>query len=215
MEAKLTAQKNNTNVLVFGQKGYGKTSLVRGMVSNQKRLVIMDTLQYEYDDDGEICVTYEDAVKYLDDHREEFRAVCRFPEDERFWRLLEGMNRTTFLIEEMDNFANLYNIPEPIARHYKYGRHKENNMIAVSRHAQEVNVEIRKNSDVVISFRQEEPNVLKYLAQINEVDTRKLPGLAKGQYVILKGHEYLAAFIGEEIKPPEREGTGDLFPTLP
>lgn len=217
----LTEKLTNCNVLIFGQKGYGKTSLARGLMRNVKRGVILDTLMYEYtEEDGVICVTYEDVLNELKRiataKEESFSIVARCPEDVRFFNLLDGLENTTFLIEEMDTFSDLHNIPESIAMHYKYGRHKQNNMIALSRHAQEISPEIRKQSDVVISFRQEEPNVLKYLAMTNYILTKKLPALKKGEYKILKGREYLEEFLllqsGEAIElPKEDENEGTLF----
>lgn len=199
----LTANKSNYNTLIFGKKGYGKTSFARGYVSHLKRLIILDTLQYEYDQrDGKVLEDYRELIAELKETEGgEFRYVVRSPEESpQIFRLFTLMSNTTMLVEEIDNFCDLHFIDPSLAYHMKYGRHRENNLIGLSRNAQEVSPTLRKGCDIVISFQQDEPNVLAYLAKINKPATEELPQLKKGEWKILKGREYMQEFLTMEGK---------------
>jgi len=200
----LTEQKSNCNMLVFGMKGFGKTSLVRGIIHELDRVIMLDTLQYEYteENDGKIVTTYEDLVRELtaaEKDKGHFRLVARIPKDTRWFGLLEGMEKTTFVVEEMDTYADLYNLPDAIRDFYAYGRHRQNNLIAVTRNAQEIHPKIRKGTDVIISLYQDEPNVLDYLRKINRPVTDQLSKLKKGEWRILKGKRYLEEFLSAQL----------------
>ena len=199
----LTVHKENFNLMVFGKKGYGKTSWIRGFLANKHRVIFIDSMQYEYTEtDGIILLSYVELVRYFIEHREdkkqEFRLVCRFNREDtikllKLWSMLE---RTTLVVEEIDMYDE-----EEIAilvEHCDRGRHNENNLIGITRHPTELDPQLRKHIDSIISFQQDDVNTVRYLKEINAEEAPKLPHLKKGEVIVLTGFEYLKAFYEKD-----------------
>jgi hypothetical protein len=210
----LTVDKENFNLLLIGMKGYGKTSWVRGFLANKSRVIFIDSMQYEYtEEDGVILNTYQEVLSYFIDKKpEEFRLVCRFGRDEagraEFISLLglwAHLEQTTLCVEEID----IYNDEEIelLLEHCDRGRHNENNLIGITRMPTEINPKLRKHMDSIVSLCQNDVNVLRYLREINPEEAKKLPGLKKGEVVVLTGFEYLKRFY--ERKPKQKEGENE------
>jgi hypothetical protein len=216
----LTPKKENFNLLFFGKKGYGKTSFVRGLIRDLKRLLIMDTLGYEYTEvDGIVLSSYDELVEQLlalsNIDTDSFRFILRnVYESGKLFTLWWNMKNVTLLVEEMDKYCNRSSVDPSISEHMSRGRHNENNLISVSRFPQEIATTLRQGCDCMISFQQDESNIKKILADTNAELAEKLPELKKSKdgktiegenYLILKGKEYLETFLEQNKKETTNE----------
>jgi len=196
IEPKLTVWKSNTNLLVFGKKGYGKTSFVRGLLAEHSRVIFVDVMGYEYDEtDGQICDSYHEFLTYLRRDTEKFRLVFRGVETDSLFRLfVRHLTKTTLVLEEADCY------PKPdleiLIEHLRRGRHRENNLVTITRHPVELDDEYRKHADIIVSFQQDDVNVLSYLSKINREAVQELPLLGRGEYRVLTGKAFFDEFAG-------------------
>jgi len=210
IQPKLTVMKENFNLLVIGKKGYGKTSWIRGFLANKQRVLFVDSMQYEYtEDDGLILHTYDELVRWFIEHRNDerqvFRIVCRFSREDimKLLVLWSKLERTTLVVEEID----MYNEDEIalLVEHGDRGRHNENNLIGITRHPVEVDAQMRKHVDCIVSFQQDDVNTLSYLEKINKDEAKRLPALHKGEVVVLTGFEYLKAYYERDDEAKQND----------
>jgi hypothetical protein len=117
------------------------------------------------------------------------------------------MKNVTLLVEEIDSFSS--SELEHLIEHMRRGRHNENNFIGVSRHPTEIDDELRKHSDVIVSFQQDDVNVLNYLSRINSEAAKELPLLKRGEVKVLTGLEFLEEFYNRNQKQHKEKNDAD------
>jgi len=107
-------------------------------------------------------------------------------------------------VEEIDMYDETE--IEMLVEHCDRGRHNENNLIGITRHPTELDSQLRKHIDSIVSFQQDDVNTVKYMSQINIDEAKKLPHLKKGEVIVLTGFEYLKAFYerSDTIKEGEQ-----------
>lgn len=206
----------NTNVVVSGKKGFGKTAFVEEvLVKNKKRLLVLDTLCKDYGN-GKFAALY-DAPPFTDftafkkalveKLQGPFRFVLRCPgKEEAFLSLFRVdpetqrslLTDTTFAVEEITQFMDSNSIHPALMSHLQYGRHSKNNLVGVTRSPFEISTHMRRQSDLFVSFRQDEENDLKYYRAFNAEKADQLRDLKVGEYLVMRGTDKeLVDFIGQ------------------
>lgn len=200
----------NTLFSLFGQKGAGKSTWLEEIaLKAKKRLLILDTLCKDYTS-GDIITDYTTLLQRVAPVADEgsFRLIVRIPGFERdVLRLFAFdneqrralMTKCTLVVEEVSWFCDTHTIDPSIQSILQYGRHSQINLVTVARWPFEINRNLTRAADFVASFRQTEPNDLKYFRSINEEQANRLPELGLGELVLLRGEQQaLLDFIAEE-----------------
>ena len=169
---------SNYVISVFGHKGSGKSTLVKELVAEHKRVIVFDTMG-EYDDAIE---DYNTAVRELgrvQDARR-FRVAIRLPEDDDALDAMEvayEVPRCLVVFEETSFYCSPSTMPTILKKFVRYGRHREISQVYVSRRPAEINRDLTAQSDLIVSFRQHEPNDVDYLRKLMGSQADKLPHL--------------------------------------
>jgi len=154
---------------VMGKKGSGKTELVKKYIPKLKRAIIIDPM-HEYHE-STIVYNWRDLVGFIDEFKDlEFRVIFRpadFEDVNMFFVIANNVNRYTLVVEEVENWCDSRRIHPDFEKMISFGRHGERNIIWISRSPFEINRDLTRQTDVLISFRQTEPVDLKYLANYN------------------------------------------------
>lgn len=183
---------NNYVISVFGHKGSGKSTLVKELVEEHDRVIIFDTMgEYE----GAI-EDFSEAVRELgrvQDARR-FRVAIRLPEDYDALEAMEVAYDVTdclVVFEEVSFYCSPSSMPTILKKFVRYGRHRQISQIYVSRRPAEINRDLTAQSDLIVSFRQHEPNDVDYLRKLMGPDADKLPRL--GKYRIIASGDVASA----------------------
>ncbi len=200
--AEVAVLPDNTIWVIMGQKGSGKTQFViRHIIPRYKRVVILDSLgEYRNFVTQDIKSFYQALEANLD--REVF-TICYRPLDkqpEAFFEIVESLTDILIVVEEADFYCSPHYINEHLMYLIKYGRHFTQNLVLVSRRPAEVSRQVTAQSDVVISFRQTEPNDIDYFKKVSatainlpQLHEFKYPErMVEGKhYLILKGRDHV------------------------
>jgi len=158
-------KKERYIVGVMGKTGTGKTYFVKSCLPVIKRYIILDPL-CEYP--GVIFYDYDELYSYIDGFREmDFNAVFRpqnDPDVEKFWEMASVINNYTVIVEETENWCGTHQINPYFKKIVSYGRKKCRSMIWISQCPFEIHRHLTRQSNLLISFLQTEPNDLKYLS---------------------------------------------------
>jgi len=178
---------SNYVISIFGHKGSGKSTLVKELVKEHKRVIVFDTMG-EYDNAIE---NYNDAVRTLGRLQNErrFTVAIRLPEDEDALSAMEvayDVPRTLVVFEETSFYCSPSSMPTILKKFVRYGRHREISQIYVSRRPAEINRDLTAQSDLIVSFHQHEPNDIDYLRKLMGPEADRLPGLPK-YHIIASG----------------------------
>lgn len=167
--------RKNKIVLVVGQKGSGKSSLVRRLVAEMQRAVVLDPMA-EYSD-GIVFECYADLHTFLRErHAGQWRCICRFQDDGEYAEavaLALEVGACTVVVEEMNFFLSVQSAPDPFVRLFRYGRHRSVSIVAVAQRCAEIPRLFTAQADVVYSFRQVEPRDIEYLGKLGAVGSRE------------------------------------------
>lgn len=171
--------------VVLGKKGSGKTVLVNRLLTSQKKIVVIDTLKYEYA--GIICNSIQELFEALKEYKmkDDYRIVYRPFDDKVFeaFLLLRSMRDFCLVIEEANNYMTR-NLNENLSWIVSNGRHIGCSMILVARIVTEIHPKIRNEITCLFSFHFEEPIYLKWL-ELYGFDRDKIKGLNKHQFLIV------------------------------
>jgi hypothetical protein len=169
----------NRITLILGQTGSGKTTLAKKLTETEPRLLILDHTNLEYRN-GIILKSLSDLTDYTKKMQpEKFRLILRFSDDDEVAAALEyawELGDLTVLAEEVDTICSPYQIDEALEKMVKYGRHRNIQLVAVSRRPAEVNRLLSAMAGEIISFRQTEAVDLEYLKKrgFNDEELRNL-----------------------------------------
>jgi hypothetical protein len=153
---------------------------VKELVEEAPRVIVFDTMG-EYDHAIE---SFPEAVRELGrlEQVRRFRVAIRLPEDEDALEAMEVAYEVTnclVVFEEVSFYCSPSSMPTILKKFVRYGRHREISQVYVSRRPAEINRDLTAQSDLIVSFRQHEPNDIDYLRKLMGPEADKLPKLPK------------------------------------
>ena len=153
--------------LIYGKTGTGKTTLVKHLIKDIKRVIVIDMMN-EYNSPFIIINDFESLADYVSNHSS-FQISCRFSSEleiEYTFLLTRIIENVTLVVEE----ASIYISPGARQSSFldlaRFGRHNNVQIVGVSRRASELSSDFRALTEYVISLKQTEPLDLKILSQI-------------------------------------------------
>lgn len=158
----------NQVTVVIGKKGSGKSTLVREIVAERKRVAVIDSLA-EYDESDGCRVVYEDeCVDAMIDAAQSktFRLSLRRLEIEDnldLLRLAYEIEDYLLVVEETSLYVTASVLPSEVAQLIRYGRHKRIDQCYVARRPSELHRDLTANADNIVCFQTQEPRDLVYL----------------------------------------------------
>jgi len=181
----------NLIVTVLGRKGCGKSTLVREITRDWKRVVIIDYLG-EYG--GNVGATVHEglraSVQALVRWAPQARFCCslRLDDMEDALGVLEvcgAMHDYLLVVEEASWLCSAAHIPQQLARLVRFGRHRGISQLYVAQRPTMVHRDVTSQSDVLVSFNQHERRDVAYLQSILGDQAERLPSLER--YAIIAG----------------------------
>lgn len=197
----------NTITTVLGKKGSGKSFFTKKvLIPLFPRLIIIDPLdEYNYFYAYDLKTVVEVTKANWASKKKQFRIVYR-PLDEHedlFFKFVYGLSDITVLIEEVDGYSNGKVIDPYLERLYKYGRHKNINLICISRRPAEIGRLLTAQSDIIISFLQTEKRDIDYFKNFTD-DPDQLKRLRVGEYKVLLGESELNRLLRKTDKKAKK-----------
>jgi len=162
--------------VILGKKGCGKTTLCKRLLNQilKKRfysfVFIWDYLMEYYPTKSNYHAVYsiKDMANYLlhpetrvfviRDYEGNFDLYCQF---------IIKLQNLIFVIEEVDSVCNPSFISANFSQILRYGRHRDINIIAISRRPAEINRLVTALATDIICFRFTEPRDLDYLKKLD------------------------------------------------
>jgi len=170
----------NTVTVVIGRKGSGKSTIVREIVADYPRVMVLDSLA-EYDDCD--VVEEDDCPEALlkASGQSKFRIACRclgLEDNLDLMRIAYEMPpKTLIVIEEASLYASPTHLPDEMAALIRYGRHRELDLVFVARRPSELHRDVTANADVLVTFQTQEPRDIMYLRSFYGDEALTLPTL--------------------------------------
>lgn len=163
--------------LIFGKTGTGKTTLAKKLLSEYKRIIIVDSLA-EYQN-GIIFYTYEDFRDYIlfKTDRENFRYILRFTTDdeiEQMFNLVFDLTDFVLVLEEAEIYISPYTKKSNFLRLVNYGRHREISIIGIARRTSELSLQLRAQVNKIYSFKQTEIQDIEKMEKLGLIGLDKL-----------------------------------------
>lgn len=168
----------NTVTVVLGKKGSGKSTLVGEIIQDEPRVWVIDSLaEYGKERGLEVCSEWEECVSAIEDSpsRSKFQISIRLLHEDDNLDMIDlcydaagdinarGHN-SLLVIEETSLYVAPTTLPDEIAQLIRYGRHRQLDLVFVSRRSAELHRDLTANADVLVTFRTTEPRDLQYLS---------------------------------------------------
>lgn len=178
---------------IFGKRGSGKTTLVRGLVASCDRLFILDPLAEYTTRFGLQFHNINDLINHvmhLSNPRRDALHYCFYPPGEMqgadyLLRVSEIVQNCTVVLEEIDLICSAAYIPPYLSNSIRRGRHFNVDLICVSRRPAEVPRLLTSQAQRFYLFRFTEPRDLKYIADTFDNDTAdRVSSLGQYQYLV-------------------------------
>lgn len=162
---------DNNVTTVLGRKGSGKTTLIGEIIAEYERVVAIDW-NGEYQKFG--CRTVEGAEacsRALVDASGQTRyklalIVPRREEAFRLMGIIGKMKRTLVVVDEASVYCSPSFLPDELAMLVRLGRHNELSQVYAARRPSELNRDLTAQSDLIVTFQQQEPRDLDYLRAV-------------------------------------------------
>ena len=177
----------NLVVTILGRKGSGKSTLARELIDERDRVVILDSIGEYPDDKGfprgvEEIWGFDDCLSALEqaEERDKFRLSLRCYQKEEDLDLLDccfELRDCLVVVEETWRFCTPYEVPDPLAKLVRFGRHRGLDQIYISQRAASIHRDLTAQSDLIVSFRQHEGRDVLYLKSLGDENesVRTLP----------------------------------------
>jgi len=150
---------------ILGRSGYGKSTLAREIISKIHRKIIIDP-KHEYH--GLIVERPERLIYHVkvSGFSRRMNIVYRPHNEIDFEVGLSVMQKVqcyTLIAEEADKICDPHQINPAFKQITAWGRHDAQSMIWIARSPFEVNPRLREQADVIVSFRQDDLNAVRYM----------------------------------------------------
>lgn len=177
----------NLVVTILGRKGSGKSTLARELIDERERVVILDSIGEYPDEKGfprgiEELWGFEDCLQALEqaEERDKFRLSLRCYQKEEDLDLIDlcfELKDCLIVVEETWRFCTPYDVPDPVAKLVRFGRHRGLDQIYISQRAASIHRDLTAQSDLIVSFRQHEVRDVLYLKGLGDENesVRTLP----------------------------------------
>lgn len=181
----------NRILTVIGRKGCGKTTLVKAMLFDKTRLVIIDSIA-EYDGLG-LPVLIPDLERALDKPQFRVRVFPQCQEDVDYiagvcYATGEASGAIWVCQDEAGKWQNPSDITPNVKALLNYGRHAHVNQIYAVRRPVELHRDTTAQTDAFYIFNTVEPRDVDYLAGvIGRANAESLKNLAHYEYVRFEG----------------------------
>ena len=152
---------SNINLTILGKRGYGKSTFAKYIIGNIKRkiIIIFDPMN-EYTGDFYFYNFADFQNHYIQYGLQSKKYVCKFSDTEDFSILFEVATHISDLyivVEEADIFSKPNYVDPDFFKIIRYGRHYNQNYLAICRRTAEMNNNIISQSHYCVSFRQSIP----------------------------------------------------------
>jgi len=178
----------NNITLIFGRKGSGKTTIAKELIKYEKHkhIIIWDFLgEYE---NGLIITEEKEFMKYIKTIKagEQLEAIIRFDKDvytkfdnlcKKVWKI----KNTLLVIEEADSICSSSYIGNGLASLIRYGRHRNIDIIGITRRPSDINRLLTSQADTVCCYKFIEPRDVKYLTDYMQIEPEKIMELKQYQ----------------------------------
>lgn len=206
----------NLIVTVLGRKGCGKSTLVREITREHRRVVILDYLgEYGSNVGARVHEGLRASVAALVRwHRApRFCLSLRIEDYDDALDLLEVAYESRdylLVIEEASWLCTASHMPRELARFVRFGRHRGISQLYVAQRPSMVHRDVTSQSDVIVSFNQHEERDIAYLAGILGRDADRLRELPPYHIVAGPTPDRFPAAVRARLKaaPKNRIDTG-------
>ncbi len=170
----ITNPKKRKIVLVVGKTGYGKSFLVKSVIGQLDRCVILDLLG-EYSDafpNWQLVTDLQsvaDCLKASPEADDTLKIVVQLGDLESYERVIEMVYRVgnlTLVCEEISNFCSATYMTPAIENIIRFGRHRSVSVVGISQRLFDMSLLLRNNADMLICFNLTAPNDLSYLESL-------------------------------------------------
>lgn len=177
----------NEVTFVSGQRGSGKSYWVKHEIESLSRYMVFDTMN-EYE--GRKIEDLEELADHCQSAGDGFLEAVYDPSDPQaelpwFCRIAYAVGNVCVIIEEVDVFADPYNMPEYLGQVVKRGRHRGVNLMAVSQRPAAVNRLLTSQASRFVIFRHFEPRDIAYFRSIIGPYAEKLPTLGLYEFYVI------------------------------
>jgi len=153
--------------VILGKRGSGKSTLARELVKDGPRLIIYDSTGHDYAE-GVIITDYDALLDYLiRQEQKTFRVTYKPLHSERDFepvcKIIKRLGNVSFLVDECDLYATPAFTPENFLWILKIGRHKDIEVVCISRRPAEMSRNITAQAEQFFIFRTTEPRDIAYL----------------------------------------------------
>jgi hypothetical protein len=190
-------QRTNLVITVIGKKGSGKSHLIKTQIIPKfRRVIIIDALcEYQY-------YAVESVADFYDfmqaNYERDFFRVAYRPHSEhaegQFFKICAALEDVLIVIEESDLYCSATAI-DPYIRHMvRYGRHKRQNLVFVSRRMAALSREMTSQSNILLTFEQTEVIDLKHFSALG-VKPERFQALKKYEFMVIPGEEEWNLFL--------------------
>ena len=195
--------KSRVNIGVMGRVGSGKSYLVKKMLARFPRRLIYDPFE-EYE--GVLFRRWAEAAVYLDNFTGDedgavedeypFQVVYRPPsrhDAEQFFRMAASLKNYVLIAEEVEMWCKSSWINPHLERLISFGRHKCRSLVWITRSPFEINRDLTRQHNLLISFKQTEPRDIAYLD--NYSFNKDITTLAEYEYAWYGDEEILKTYV--------------------
>lgn len=155
-------------ILIFGQRGSGKSYLAKKLIQAEPRYLIYDTMS-EYTD-GVIFNSEEHqkfAYFWQQTYRRNFRLIYRplqpAAQIDSIADLVFLCGNMLLLVEEVETYCSAYQISDQLAAIVQRGRHKNISLIGIAHRPNNINRLLTSQAKEIYIFATREPRDVDYL----------------------------------------------------
>lgn len=189
---------NNKIIVILGRKGEGKTTMCRSLMDGIDRFIAYDPVRQfnngvVFNDPEKLRqfivnnyhinyrAIYQPVIQILGGQENEDRALQEFL---TLCTIVQYTMNCYFVIDEIDMYTSSNKCPVEFKNLVMRGRHRGISMICTTRRHTETSRHLTAQADIIISFRQQEPNDIKYLSQFFGAEKADLlPSLKPYHYI--------------------------------